>query len=246
MRRLLIAGNWKMNASMDTSSALLSELVNADIRACDIAVFPPFPYLALAADCLRASTVRFGAQDCSDQASGAYTGEVSAEMLRDVGASMVIVGHSERRQRHAETDELILEKVQRVLAADMTAIVCVGETLSQRQAGVAEQTVTQQLSLLLSQLSLVQWQRVVIAYEPVWAIGTGETASPEQAQAIHGHIRQLLAQVAAPLAEQTRILYGGSVKSASAAELFAQPDIDGALVGGASLDAAEFLAICQS
>lgn len=246
MRRLLIAGNWKMNASMATSTVLLSELVNADIRHCDVAVFPPFPYLALAADSLRSSSVRFGAQDCSDELSGAYTGEVSAAMLRDVGASMVLVGHSERRQRHQENDELVLRKVQHVLAQDLTAVVCVGETLAQRQAGLAEQTVAEQLSLLLSQLSLVQWQRVIIAYEPVWAIGTGETATPEQAQAIHAHIRHLLAQVAMPLAEQTRILYGGSVKSASAAELFAQPDIDGALVGGASLDAAEFLAICQS
>lgn len=246
MRRLLIAGNWKMNASMSASSALLSELVNADISHCDVAVFPPFPYLVLAAECLRSSAIRFGAQDCSEQSCGAYTGEVSAEMVRDAGASMVIVGHSERRQRHAESDECVLQKVQRVLAADMTVVVCVGETLAQRQAGLAEQTVTAQLSLLLSQLTLVQWQRIVIAYEPVWAIGTGETASPEQAQVIHSHIRQLLAQVSAPVAEQTRILYGGSVKSASAAELFAQPDIDGALVGGASLDAAEFLAICQS
>ncbi|MBE0482564.1 MAG: triose-phosphate isomerase [Bacterioplanes sp.] len=246
MRRLLIAGNWKMNASMTTSSALLSELVNADISTCDVAVFPPFPYLALAAESLRASSVRFGAQDCSDELSGAYTGEVSAAMLRDVGASMVLVGHSERRQRHHETDALVLKKAQQILAEDMTAVVCVGETLAQRQAGLAEKTVTEQLSLLLSQLSLVQWQRVVIAYEPVWAIGTGETASPEQAQSMHAHIRQLLGQVSVALAEQTRILYGGSVKSASAAELFAQPDIDGALVGGASLDAAEFLAICQS
>lgn len=246
MRRLLVAGNWKMNASKDMAQALLSDILAADIQHCDVAVFPPYPYLALAEAALSGSAVELGAQNCAMADSGAYTGEVSVSMLQDMGCNMVLVGHSERRSLYHETDALVLAKTEKALAQGLTAVVCVGETLQERQSGHAELIVKQQLSALLHQLSEAQWQQVVIAYEPVWAIGTGETATPQQAQQMHAYIRSLLDGVGQQVAEQTRILYGGSVKAANAAELFAQPDIDGGLVGGASLTAEEFLGICRS
>lgn len=245
MRSLLVAGNWKMNASVAQTDTLVSALSEADLTV-DVAVFPPFPYLAQALTQSARSTVRVGAQDVAAQAAGAYTGEVSASMLADVGCSMALVGHSERRTLFAETNEQVLEKTKQLLANGLTAVVCIGETLAERKAGQEQAVVTEQLSLLLDQLSLFDWQQVVLAYEPVWAIGTGETATPEQAQAMHRFIRSLLQQKDEKTAQATRILYGGSVKAESAAELFAQPDIDGGLVGGASLDAAEFLAICKA
>lgn len=246
MRRLLVAGNWKMNASTDMAKALLSDILAADVQHCDVAVFPPFPYLTLAADRLAGSAIQFGAQNCSTAEAGAYTGEVSVGMLQDIGCGLVLIGHSERRSLFHETDAGVLAKTERVLAAGMTAVVCVGETLEQRQSGHAELIVKQQLSALLHQLTGPQWSQVVIAYEPVWAIGTGETATPEQAQQMHSFIRSLLASVSQKVADETRVLYGGSVKAANAAELFAQADIDGGLIGGASLTAEEFLGICRS
>ena len=246
MRRLLVAGNWKMNASTDMAKALLSDILAADVQHCDVAVFPPFPYLSLAADTLADSAIQFGAQNCSTAEAGAYTGEVSVGMLQDMCCGMVLIGHSERRSLFHETDAAVLAKTERVLAAGMTAVVCVGETLDQRQSGYAELIVKQQLSALLHQLTEPQWSQVVIAYEPVWAIGTGETATPEQAQQMHAFIRSLLAGVSQKVADETRVLYGGSVKAANAAELFAQADIDGGLIGGASLTAEEFLGICRS
>ncbi|KZZ49008.1 MAG: triose-phosphate isomerase [Saccharospirillaceae bacterium] len=246
MRRLLVAGNWKMNASVEMTESLLSAITAAEIDNCDVAVFPPFPYLALAKEKLSASSIVVGGQNCSIADSGAYTGEVSVSMLQDIGCGMVLVGHSERRSLYHETDAVVLAKTEKVLAQGMIAVVCVGETLEQRQSGNAELIVRQQLSALLHQLSEQQWSQVVVAYEPVWAIGTGETASPEQAQQMHAFIRSLLASVSVGVAEQTKILYGGSVKAANAAELFTQVDIDGGLVGGASLTAEEFLGICRS
>ncbi len=246
MRRLLVAGNWKMNASVAMTQSLLSELRAAQIDQCDVAVFPPFPYLTQASELLSGSDIALGAQNCAAEESGAFTGEVSAPMLADVGCAMALVGHSERRTLYGETDDTVLAKTRQLLDSNMTAVVCVGETLAERQAGQAEAVVAQQLKLLLEQLNTAQWQRIILAYEPVWAIGTGETATPEQAQAIHAFIRSQLQVLGADVAQATRILYGGSVKAANAAELFSQPDIDGGLVGGASLDATEFLGICRA
>ncbi len=246
MRRLLVAGNWKMNASVAMTQSLLSELRAAQIDQCDVAVFPPFPYLSQASELLSGSDIALGAQNCAAEESGAFTGEVSAPMLADVGCAMALVGHSERRTLYGETDDTVLAKTRQLLDNSMTAVVCVGETLAERQAGQAEAVVAQQLKLLLEQLNTAQWQRIILAYEPVWAIGTGETATPEQAQAIHAFIRSQLQVLGADVAQATRILYGGSVKAANAAELFSQPDIDGGLVGGASLDATEFLGICRA
>lgn len=246
MRRLLVAGNWKMNASVAMTQSLLSELRAAQIDQCDVAVFPPFPYLTQAGELLSGSDIALGAQNCAAEESGAFTGEVSAPMLADVGCAMALVGHSERRTLYGETDDTVLAKTRQLLDSNMTAVVCVGETLAERQAGQAEAVVAQQLKLLLEQLNTAQWQRIILAYEPVWAIGTGETATPEQAQAIHAFIRSQLQVLGADVAQATRILYGGSVKAANAAELFSQPDIDGGLVGGASLDATEFLGICRA
>ncbi|MCA6061710.1 triose-phosphate isomerase [Thalassolituus sp. ST750PaO-4] len=246
MRRLLVAGNWKMNASVAMTQSLLSELRAAQIDQCDVAVFPPFPYLTQASELLSGSDIALGAQNCAAEESGAFTGEVSAPMLADVGCAMALIGHSERRTLYGETDDTVLAKTRQLLDNSMTAVVCVGETLAERQAGQAEAVVAQQLKLLLEQLNTAQWQRIILAYEPVWAIGTGETATPEQAQAIHAFIRSQLQVLGADVAQATRILYGGSVKAANAAELFSQPDIDGGLVGGASLDATEFLGICRA
>jgi triosephosphate isomerase (TIM) len=246
MRRLLVAGNWKMNASVAMTQSLLSELRAAQIDLCDVAVFPPFPYLTQASELLSGSDIALGAQNCAAEESGAFTGEVSAPMLADVGCAMALIGHSERRTLYGETDDTVLAKTRQLLDNSMTAVVCVGETLAERQAGQAEAVVAQQLKLLLEQLNTAQWQRIILAYEPVWAIGTGETATPEQAQAIHAFIRSQLQVLGADVAQATRILYGGSVKAANAAELFSQPDIDGGLVGGASLDATEFLGICRA
>jgi len=246
MRRLLVAGNWKMNASVAMTQSLLSELRAAQIDQCDVAVFPPFPYLTQAAQLLSGSAVALGAQNCAAEESGAFTGEVAAPMLADVGCAMALVGHSERRTFYGETDETVLAKTRQLLASKVTAVVCIGETLVERQAGQEEVVVAQQLKLLLEQLNAQQWQHIILAYEPVWAIGTGETATPEQAQAMHAFIRAQLQILGADVAQATRILYGGSVKAANAAELFSQPDIDGGLVGGASLDAAEFLGICRA
>lgn len=233
-----------MNASLDSTTELLKGLTAAGNQSCDVAVFPPFPYLGLAAGLLKDSNIALGAQNCSVEGSGAFTGEVSAAMLADTGCSMGIVGHSERRALFGESDFDVLLKTRQYIKNGMTAVVCVGETLEQRKAVREETVVSEQLALLVGELSNAEWEKVVIAYEPVWAIGTGETATPDQAQAMHAFIRSELKKVSETVAEKTRILYGGSVKGSSAAELFAQPDVDGGLVGGASLDVNEFLKIC--
>lgn len=235
-----------MNASRAQTDTLITGLRNAGELTCDLAVFPPFPYLSQAISLADGSQVSVGAQNCAEADSGAYTGEVSAEMLTDLGASMVIIGHSERRTLYGETDDVVLRKTRQALDNGLIAVVCVGETLEERQSGKAEKVVGSQMSLLISELSDTDWKNVVIAYEPVWAIGTGETATPEQAQAIHAFIRGLLNQRNTDLGASTRLLYGGSVKAANAAELFSQQDIDGGLVGGASLDVDEFLGICRA
>jgi triosephosphate isomerase len=245
MRRLLVAGNWKMNATVAMTEHLLTTIRNAAIDTCDVAVFPPFPYLALAQSVIGDAKIALGAQTCSFEQNGAFTGEVAVSMLAEFQVAMVLVGHSERRSLYGETDNIVLLKTLRVLEQGMTAVVCIGETLEERQAAKEREVVEAQLQLLLDELSDEQWQSIVLAYEPVWAIGTGETATPEQAQAMHHYIRGLLFRRNADIANTTQILYGGSVKAANAAELFSQPDIDGGLVGGASLDANEFLGICR-
>jgi len=248
MRRKLVAGNWKMHGSLPENEALLSAL-RAGIAAqaaAQCAVCVPFPYLAQVSGVLAGSAIAWGAQDVSEHPKGAYTGEVSAPMLREFGCRYAIVGHSERRALHAEDSKLVARKLRAAQSAGLTPIVCVGETLAQRESGVTERVVAEQLDAVTSEVGGDAWSKAVIAYEPVWAIGTGKTASPDQAQAVHRFIRGRIAGVDAATAENLQILYGGSVKAANASELFAMPDIDGGLVGGASLDAKEFLAICTA
>ena len=241
MRRTMVAGNWKMHGSLQTNAELLRALVAAPRATCEVVVCTPFPYLAQAQQLLAGSAVALGAQDCSMHEHGAYTGEVAVGMLTEFGCSHVIVGHSERRAYHAETDAAVAAKAQRALAAGMTPIVCVGETLQQRELGETEAVIGLQLDAVLHLLG-ARLPELVLAYEPVWAIGTGRTATPEQAQQVHAFIRERARHRGAD-ADAVRVLYGGSVKPDNAAELFAQPDIDGGLIGGASLKAADFLAI---
>ncbi|HRD86053.1 MAG TPA: triose-phosphate isomerase [Rubrivivax sp.] len=244
MRRKLVVGNWKMHGARPANAELLSALLAAGPMGCDVAVCVPFPFLGDAAVSLAASHLRWGAQDCSAHDQGAYTGEVSAAMLAEFGCRHVIVGHSERRALHAESDALVARKAQAALARGVTPIVCVGETLAQREAGETFSVVKRQLSAVIHQLTHCAAE-MVVAYEPVWAIGTGRTATPEQAQEVHQVLRAQL-QAATGRSASMRLLYGGSVKADNAAALFSQPDIDGGLIGGASLKAAEFIAICRA
>lgn len=243
--RKLVVGNWKLHGGLafnaDLLAGLLAGLPTGNRVAAAVCV--PFPYLAQCKQLLEGSALAFGAQDVSAQQQGAYTGEVAAPMIAEFGARFVIVGHSERRMYHAETDAQVATKAARVLESGMTPIVCVGETLAQREAGETDAVVSRQLGAVLSALDTQQAARLVVAYEPVWAIGTGKTATREQAQAVHARLRAQLAAKAEAVAA-VRILYGGSVKPDNASELFAMPDIDGGLIGGASLKAKDFLAIC--
>jgi len=241
-KKKLIAGNWKMNGSLAANEALLKAiLAGLSDAVCDVAVAVPAPYLAQVQSLAFGSVVALAAQDVSQHEAGAYTGEVSAAMLKDFGARYALVGHSERRQYHGETDAVVAEKAQRALAVGITPIVCVGETLQEREAGQTEAVVKRQLAAVIH-LNGHCISEVVVAYEPVWAIGTGRTASPEQAQAVHAVLRTQLS-AASEHADRIRLLYGGSMNAANAAQLLAQPDIDGGLVGGASLKAPDFLQI---
>jgi triosephosphate isomerase len=242
--RHLVVGNWKMHGHHAANEALLEALRTAGPLPCEVAVCPPLPYLAQAAERLARSAISWGAQDCSAHEQGAYTGEVSAAMLADFDCRFAIVGHSERRALHHESDQLVADKAQAALAKGIAPIVCVGETLAQREAGETEAVVKRQLSAVIHTLGHCVGE-MVVAYEPVWAIGTGRTATPEQAQAVHALLRAQL-HAATPRAGQMKLLYGGSVKPDNAASLFGQPDIDGGLIGGASLKAADFLAICRA
>jgi triosephosphate isomerase len=244
MQRKLVVGNWKMHGSRPANAELLAALLAARPFRADVAVCVPFVYLNDTAATLAGSDLRWGAQDVSAHEQGAYTGEVSAAMLAECGCRYVIVGHSERRAYHAESDQLVAEKAQTALARGVTPVVCVGETLAEREAGHTEEVVKRQLSAVIHQLAHCAAE-MVVAYEPVWAIGTGRTASPEQAQAVHAVLRAQL-QAATGRAASMKILYGGSVKPDNAATLFTQPDIDGGLIGGASLKAADFIAICRA
>jgi triosephosphate isomerase len=247
MRKPVIAGNWKMyktvSESVDTALALKPLVANAN--HCEVIVAPVFTALKTVADRLEGSNIRVAAQNCATEIEeGAHTGEVSATMLRDVGASQVIVGHSERRQFYFETDSMVNKKCQAAITAGLTAIMCVGESLEQREQGIAERVVSGQLTGGLSGLTVSDLDRIIVAYEPVWAIGTGRTATPEQAQVMHAFIRRVFADgYTKSVADAMRILYGGSVKPDNIAGLMLQADIDGALVGGASLKAESFAQI---
>ena len=244
MQRKLVVGNWKMHGSRPANAELLAALLGARPYGADVAVCVPFVYLNEAAATLAGSDIRWGAQDVSAHEQGAYTGEVSATMLAEFGCRYVIVGHSERRAYHAESDALVAQKAQAALARGVTPVVCVGETLAEREAGETEEVVKRQLSVVIHQLAHCAAE-MVVAYEPVWAIGTGRTASPEQAQAVHAVLRAQL-QAATGRGAAMKILYGGSVKPDNAATLLAQADIDGGLIGGASLVAHDFIAICRA
>jgi triosephosphate isomerase len=247
MRKPLIAGNWKMykllGEAVETATALKPLVSNAS--HCEVVIAPVFTALKAVADKLEGSNVAVAAQDCSIQNDfGAHTGEVAPVMIKDIGCSHVIIGHSERRQFYGETDESVNWKTMAALAAGLSAIVCVGEQLSERESGDAETVVKTQLLGALSGLTVSDMKRIIIAYEPVWAIGTGKTATPEQAQEMHGHIRSAIAETHGDaVADDVRILYGGSVKPDNIATLMSQPDVDGALVGGASLEAESFAKI---
>jgi triosephosphate isomerase len=243
-RSKLVVGNWKMHGSRAANAELLAALLAGRPYAADVAVCAPFVFIGDVAAALARSDIFWGAQDVSAHDQGAFTGEVSAAMLAECGCRYAIVGHSERRALHAESDELVAAKARASLARGVTPIVCVGETLAERDAGETEAVVKRQLSVVIHQLAHCAAE-MVVAYEPVWAIGTGRTASPEQAQAVHRVLRAQL-HAATGRGEAMTILYGGSVKADNAAALFSQPDIDGGLIGGASLKAADFIAICRA
>lgn len=247
MRKKIVAGNWKMHGSLASNAELLQG-VRAAVAgvAAEVAVCVPYPYLDQARKALEGSNVAWGAQDVSEHAQGAYTGEVSAAMLVDFGCRYVIVGHSERRSYYGDTDEIVAAKFETAQKAGLVPILCVGETLDERELNITSAVVTRQLDAVISRCGVAALANAVIAYEPVWAIGTGRTATPEQAQEVHAVIRARIAKDDAGVANGLRIQYGGSMKPGNAAELMAKPDIDGGLIGGAALVAADFAAICAA
>lgn len=247
-RMPLIAGNWKMNGSKSASAELVQALA-AGIRgsAAEMLVCPPSVYLDMTRQWIGSAPIALGAQNlASVEGSGAYTGEISGAMLADIGCQYVIIGHSERRTLYGESDEIVVDKFRVAQAAGLTPILCVGENLEQREAGTTDSVVSRQVNAVIDALGVGVFSGAVIAYEPIWAIGTGKTASPDQAQAVHAMIRGLIAGQDAIIAAALRVLYGGSVKGSNAGDLLSQQDIDGGLVGGASLDAADFLAIYEA
>ncbi|MEE4185077.1 MAG: triose-phosphate isomerase [Gammaproteobacteria bacterium] len=249
MRKPLVAGNWKMNGSLASARDLAAGISAgaAGLQGVDVVVCPAFVHLdAVQSVIAAAGTVALGAQDISTREDGAYTGEVSAAMLKDIGCRYVLVGHSERRALHGESDSEVAHKFMKAQEKGLIPVLCVGETLEERKAQRTLQVVAAQFNAVADLAGIEALSAAVVAYEPVWAIGTGETASPEQAQEVHAALRALAAKRSAKIASGLRLLYGGSVKPANAAELFAMPDIDGGLIGGAALDAAGFLAICSA
>ena len=249
MRRSLIAGNWKMNGSVAMTDGLLTGLKKGIVQSIpdvDIVVCPPFLYIPLAVQMLVGSTIRVGAQNLDIHGSGAYTGEIAAEMLKEQHCGYVIVGHSERRALYGESSDLVAEKVRVAVAAELKPIVCVGETLEERERGDTGRVVREQLMSVLDLNGVDIFPFAIVAYEPVWAIGTGRTASPDQAQEVHALIRETIAELNPIVADHTRLLYGGSVNPDNAQGILSSPDIDGGLIGGAALVASDFLAICGS
>jgi len=246
MRPGLIAGNWKMNGNLQSAIDLVAGIKAGDAGKAQLVVCPPAVYLMKVGAMLADTDIALGAQNVGDRATGAFTGEISAQMLLDCGCRYAIVGHSERRALYAETDQLVAARFAMALQAGIRPILCVGESLQERDAGITEKVVARQVDAALELNGIGSFAHAVIAYEPVWAIGTGQVATPEQAQAVHAFIRNRLAQLDSGVAQQVQILYGGSMNPANAAELLAQPDIDGGLIGGASLKAHDFLAIAQA
>ncbi len=248
MRRKFVAGNWKMNGSLESANALVKALVASvgSSPAADVVICPPFIHLHSVAGLVKDSGISLGAQNLSDQEAGAYTGEVSGAMLKDVGCEYVIIGHSERRSLYGEDDALVCKKFLHARVHGLTPILCVGESLEERESGAMEAVIASQIDAVLAAAGVEALCDSVIAYEPVWAIGTGMTATPEQAQEVHAFIRSRIAAVDAAAAAKVRILYGGSANADNAATLFAQPDIDGGLIGGAALKAEDFVTICEA
>jgi triosephosphate isomerase len=248
MRSKFVAGNWKMNGSLEANGSLLDALVAGlgGVATGRVVVMAPFPYLGQCSGRLGGTPIGWGAQDVSAHEPGAYTGEVSASMLAEFGCSHVIVGHSERRALHAETDETVVAKAIAAVRGGLTPVICVGETLAQREGGETESVIARQVDAVMDGAGVDVLKAAILAYEPVWAIGTGRTATPEQAQEVHAFIRGRVARMDGGCAESLRILYGGSVKAANAQSLFAMADVDGGLVGGASLVPTEFLGICRA
>ena len=247
MRRKIVAGNWKMNGSKALAQTLVSDVQSQAAsldNGVEVVIIPPAIYVGdVVANA--GGSLSVGVQNVGQWSSGAYTGEISAEMAVDQGCQYALIGHSERRQLFGESDDVVAEKVGRVISAGLYAVLCVGETLEEREAGKAESVVASQVKAGLAGVAKDQWQRVIVAYEPVWAIGTGKTATAQDAQAMHASLRQVLSEMGAP-ANKISLLYGGSVKADNAAALFAEPDIDGGLIGGASLVAEDFVSICRS
>ena len=248
MRKKIVAGNWKMNKSLQEGVALVNELKEVVKEPkCEVVVCTPFIHLATVAEMLKGTPMKLGAENCADKASGAYTGEVSAEMVKSTGAEYVILGHSERREYYKETGEVLKEKVLLALDNGLKVLYCIGESLEEREAEKQNEVVKRELEERVFNLSAEQFADIVIAYEPIWAIGTGKTATAEQAQEIHAYIRSCVAErYGAQVADDTTILYGGSCKASNAPELFSKPDIDGGLIGGASLKAADFKGIIDA
>jgi len=247
MRKTIVAGNWKMNASKDSVESLVTDILSgaSDVSA-EVIVCAPFPYLSQVEALIEGSNLMLGAQNLNVNASGAFTGEVSAEMIKDFGANHVIVGHSERRSLYGETSEIVAEKTKAAIDSGLTPILCLGESLDQRESGKTESVVSEQLNKVIKMVGIEAFNNIIIAYEPVWAIGTGMTATPEQAQAVHKFIRDLLASSSQDIADKTAILYGGSMNASNAVELISCADIDGGLIGGAALKAEDFLQICKA
>ena len=247
MRKTIVAGNWKMNASKDSVESLVTDILSgaSDVSA-EIIVCAPFPYLSQVEVLIEGSNLMLGAQNLNLNASGAFTGEVSAEMIKDFGANHVIVGHSERRSLYGETSEIVAEKTKAAIDSGLTPILCLGESLDQRESGKTESVVSEQLNKVIKMVGIEAFNNIIIAYEPVWAIGTGMTATPEQAQAVHKFIRDLLASSSQDISDKTAILYGGSMNAGNAVELISCADIDGGLIGGAALKAEDFLQICKA
>ena len=246
MRKTIVAGNWKMNASKDSVDNLIKDLLTGmDGITSEVLVCAPFPYLAQVELLIQGSKVMLGAQNLNTNSSGAYTGEVSADMIKDFGARHVIVGHSERRSLYGETSAMVAEKTKAALNAGLTPLLCIGESIEQRDSGNTEVVIEKQLSAVIELVGIEAFNQIIIAYEPVWAIGTGVTATPEQAQEAHLFIRSLLAKNDESVAQKTPILYGGSMNASNASELISCADIDGGLIGGAALKAEDFLQICK-
>ena len=247
MRKTIVAGNWKMNASKDSVESLVTDILSgASDVSTEVIVCAPFPYLSQVEALIEGSNLMLGAQNLNVNASGAFTGEVSAEMIKDFGANHVIVGHSERRILYGETSEIVAEKTKAAINSGLTPILCLGESFDQRESGKTESVVSEQLNKVIKMVGIEAFNNIIIAYEPVWAIGTGMTATPEQAQAVHKFIRDLLASSSQDIADKTAILYGGSMNAGNAVELISCADIDGGLIGGAALKAEDFLQICKA